>query len=51
MGDKIYQNYWDFQERWNEMRPDYAHNMIAYSSAIVIDRPSDIGAAVAARLR
>jgi glycogen debranching enzyme len=25
----IFQNYWDFQERWNEKRPDYAHNMIA----------------------
>jgi putative isomerase len=26
---EIFQNYWDFQERWNEKRPDYAHNMIA----------------------
>ena len=26
---EIFQNYWDFQERWNKMRPEYAHNMIA----------------------
>jgi len=26
---EIFQNYWDFQQRWNEKRPDYAHNMIA----------------------
>jgi putative isomerase len=25
----IFQNYWDFQERWNARRPDYAHGMIA----------------------
>jgi len=24
----IFQNYWDFQERWNAKRPDYAHDMI-----------------------
>ncbi len=24
----IFQNYWDFQERWNAVRPDYAHDMI-----------------------
>ena len=26
---EIFQNYWDFQDRWNEKRPGYAHNMIA----------------------
>ncbi len=26
---EIFQNYWDFQERWNKKRPDYAHDMIA----------------------
>jgi len=26
---EIFQNYWDFQDRWNEKRPDYAHDMIA----------------------
>jgi putative isomerase len=25
----IYQNYWDFQQRWNHEKPDYAHGMIA----------------------
>ena len=25
---EIFQNYWDFQERWNAKRPDYAHDMI-----------------------
>ena len=25
----IFQNYWDFQERWNAKRPDYAQDMIA----------------------
>ncbi len=25
----IYQNYWDFQQRWNRAKPDYAHGMIA----------------------
>ncbi len=25
----IFQNYWDFQERWNREMPDYAHDMIA----------------------
>ena len=24
----IFQNYWDFQERWNAKRPDYARDMI-----------------------
>ncbi len=24
----VFQNYWDFQERWNEKRPDYAHDMV-----------------------
>ena len=24
----VFQNYWDFQERWNAKRPDYAHDMI-----------------------
>jgi hypothetical protein len=26
---EIFRNYWDFQDRWNEKRPDYAHDMIA----------------------
>lgn len=25
----VFQNYWDFQERWNAKRPAYAHDMIA----------------------
>ncbi len=25
----VFQNYWDFQERWNANKPDYAHDMIA----------------------
>ena len=25
----IFQNYWDFQTRWNARRPEYAHGMIA----------------------
>jgi putative isomerase len=25
---EIFQNYWDFQERWNAKRPEYAHDMI-----------------------
>ena len=25
----IFQNYWDFQQRWNAKRPDYAHDMVA----------------------
>ena len=24
----VFQNYWDFQARWNEEMPDYAHDMI-----------------------
>lgn len=24
----IFQNYWDFQERWNAKSPEYAHNMV-----------------------
>ena len=24
----VFQNYWDFQPRWNERMPDYAHDMI-----------------------
>lgn len=24
----VFQNYWDFQDRWNQKRPDYAHNMV-----------------------
>jgi len=24
----IFQNYWDFQQRWNAKRPDYAHDMV-----------------------
>ena len=26
---ETFQNYWDFQERWNQKRPQYAHDMIA----------------------
>jgi putative isomerase len=26
---ETFQNYWDFQERWNAKRPAYAHDMIA----------------------
>ena len=25
---EIFQNYWDFQERWNARRPAYAHDMV-----------------------
>lgn len=25
----IYQNYWDFQKRWNGVKPEYAHGMVA----------------------
>src|ERR1035437_7541817 len=25
---EVFQNYWDFQERWNAKRPEYAHDMI-----------------------
>jgi putative isomerase len=25
----VFQNYWDFQERWNSAKPEYAHGMIA----------------------
>jgi glycogen debranching enzyme len=25
---EIFQNYWDFQDRWNQKRPEYAHDMI-----------------------
>ena len=25
----VFQNYWDFQERWNARFPDYAHDMVA----------------------
>lgn len=24
----IFQNYWDFQDRWNKQMPDYAHHMV-----------------------
>ena len=24
----IFQNYWDFQDRWNKQMPDYAHDMV-----------------------
>lgn len=24
----IFQNYWDFQDRWNSKKPEYAHNMV-----------------------
>jgi len=26
---EVFQNYWDFQERWNARRPDYARDMVA----------------------
>ena len=26
---EVFQNYWDFQERWNAHRPAYAHDMVA----------------------
>ena len=25
----VFQNYWDFQARWNERMPDFAHDMVA----------------------
>ena len=25
---EVFQNYWDFQKRWNAKRPDYAHDMV-----------------------
>jgi len=25
----VYQNYWDFQERWNRVKPAYAHGMVS----------------------
>lgn len=25
----VFQNYWDFQERWNSVKPDYMHGMLA----------------------
>lgn len=25
---KVFQNYWDFQARWNEKRPDFMHDML-----------------------
>jgi hypothetical protein len=25
----VYQNYWDFQNRWNQAKPEYAHGMVA----------------------
>ncbi len=25
----VYANYWDFQERWNAAKPEYAHGMVA----------------------
>ena len=25
---EVFQNYWDFQERWNRKRPEYAHDMV-----------------------
>ena len=25
----VFQNYWDFQVRWNEKRPGYAHDMVS----------------------
>jgi len=26
---ETFQNFWDFQERWNRKRPEYAHDMVA----------------------
>jgi len=26
---EVFQNYWDFQARWNQAMPDYAHDMVA----------------------
>ena len=34
----VFQNYWDFQERWNRDRPDYAHDMV--TCAIFPDGPT-----------
>lgn len=25
----VYQNYWEFQQRWNQAKPEYAHGMVA----------------------
>lgn len=25
----VYQNYWDFQQRWNRAKPDFAHGMVS----------------------
>jgi hypothetical protein len=25
----LFQNYWDFQQRWNAAMPDYMHDMIS----------------------
>ncbi len=25
---EVFQNYWDFQARWNQQRPEYAHDMV-----------------------
>ncbi len=35
----IFQNYWDFQDRWNEIVPEYAHDMI---TATIKTFPQDL---------
>ncbi len=35
----IFQNYWDFQDRWNEIVPEYAHDMI---TATIKTFPQDV---------
>lgn len=27
----VFQNYWDFQDRWNAVKPEYAHGMVSNS--------------------
>jgi hypothetical protein len=26
---EVFQNYWDFQQRWNQVKPDFMHGMVA----------------------
>jgi putative isomerase len=35
----IFQNYWDFQDRWNRWMPDYAHDMIC---GVIKTAPQDV---------
>jgi putative isomerase len=35
----IFQNYWDFQDRWNEIVPEYAHDMV---TATIKTFPQDV---------